>query len=139
MRFPLAVLIAISVVALASCGGESDAERAQNDVCDARSEIQKEIQALGSTDVETATVDGIRQRLDAINVQIGKIRDARGDLSDDRRQEVESAISAFGSQVKAAVDNLGKGGSLEQALTDFQNSLVGLRDSFQKSLAPIDC
>jgi hypothetical protein len=139
MRWAVSILLALSVVALASCGGESDAERAQNQVCDARDEIQKQIQGLAATDVETATVDGIRQRLSAINTQVGKISEARNDLGDQRKQEVQSAISAFGSQVEAAVNNIGKGGSLAEGLTELQNSLIELRDGFQRSLAPIDC
>jgi hypothetical protein len=140
MRSWITALIAAAVLALSACGdGESDQERAQNQVCDARADIQKQLDDLGNLTLDTATVDGIRGRLDAIQDDLAKIRNARGELDDQRRQQVESASQAFGTDVESVVEDLGSGASLSAALTELQNSLVRLRDSYRTALAPIDC
>jgi hypothetical protein len=139
MSARLAALLVI-VVALGACGdGESDQERAQNQVCDARADIQKQVEEIGSASLETATLGGIRQRLEAIRADLAKIAEARADLSAERREQVQSATSRFGRDVESVIDDLGSGGSLSGALTELQNSLVELRDSYQSSLATIDC
>ena len=68
-----------------------------------------------------------------------KMKDAQPDLDDQRKQQVESANKAFGSQVESVVKDLGASGSLSAALTDLQNSLIELRDGYRQALAPIDC
>ena len=140
MRRPITALLAIAVVAFAGCGdSESDQERAQNQVCDARADIQKQLSELGNSSLDTATVGGIKQRLDAIKQDLVKIKDAQPQLDDQRKQQVESANQAFGSKVDSIVKDLGTTRSLSGALTDLQNSLIELRDSYRQALAPIDC
>jgi hypothetical protein len=43
----------------------------------------------------TATANDVQQSLKAINSDLSKIKDAQGDLSDDRRQQVEAANKTF--------------------------------------------
>ena len=140
MRHLVTAVLAIVVVAAAACGdGESDQERAQNQVCDARADIQKQLGELGSASLDTATVSGIKQRLEAIKDDLVKIKEAQPQLDDRRKEQIESASEAFGSQVDSIVQDLGTSRSLSGALTEFQNSLIELRDSYRQALAPIDC
>jgi hypothetical protein len=140
MRLAVAALLVVAAVAIAACGdSESDQERAQNQVCDARADIEKQISELRGLNLDTATVGGIKQRLDTIKEDLVKMKDAQPDLDDQRKQQVESANKAFGSQVESVVKGLGTGSSLGEALTDLQNSLIELRDGYQQALAPIDC
>ena len=140
-RVFIAALCAAAVLALAACGDddESAQEKAQNQVCDARADVKKQVDELASLDLGTATVDGIKQNLNAITDDLSKMRDARGDLSDDRRAQIESATKTFTSELKSVVDSLGSTQSLSGALTQVQNSLVALRDSYREALEPIDC
>jgi chromosome segregation ATPase len=89
--------------------------------------------------LDTATVDGIKQRLNAIKDDLAKIEDAESSLDDQRKQQVESASRAFRSQVDSVVKDLDTSRSLSGALTELQNSLIQLRDGYQEALAPIDC
>jgi chromosome segregation ATPase len=140
MRLSITAVLAIAVLACAACGdGESDQERAQNQVCDARADIQEQLSELGSLRLDTATVDGIKQRLNAIKDDLAKIEDAESSLDDQRKQQVESASRAFRSQVDSVVKDLDTSRSLSGALTELQNSLIQLRDGYQEALAPIDC
>ena len=94
MRYwDLALLVAAGL-ALASCG-ESDEEKALNQVCDARADIQKQVNELSSLTLSTATVDGIKGNLSAIENDLKEIKDAEGNLNDQRKQEVQAANQAF--------------------------------------------
>ena len=120
MKLALAALLVVAV-AIAACGdSESDQERAQNQVCDARADIEQQISELRG-------------------LNLVKMKDAQPDLTDQRKQQVESATKAFESRVESVVKGLGTGSSLSEALTDLQNSLIELRDGYQQALAPIDC
>ena len=134
-------MLAVAVaVALTGCGdSESDQEKAQNQVCDARADIQKQLDELGDASLGTATLGGIEQRLQAIKADLTEMKDAQASLSDERRQQVESATEEFGTQVDSIVDDLSTSRSLSGALTALQNALVQLRDGYQQALEPIDC
>jgi hypothetical protein len=140
MRHSITAFLALAVVALASCGdSESDQERAQNQVCDARADIQKQLNGLAGSRLDTATVDGIKRRLTAMKADLHKIEDAQALLGDQRKAQVESARKTFGFEIDSIVKDLGASRSLSGALTNLQNSLVRLRDGYQSALAPLDC
>ena len=93
----LALLAAgLVLIAVAAVGcGESDEEKAQTQVCDARDDLKTQVDDLAALTPATATVDGVQEDLDAIEDDLNQIKDAQGDLNEDRRQEVESATQQF--------------------------------------------
>ena len=99
----LGLLVAgLLLIAAATVGcGESDEEKAQTQVCDARADLKKQVDELAGLTAGTATVDGVEANLNAIEDDLNQIKDARGDLNEDRRQEVESATQEFTSEVEA--------------------------------------
>jgi chromosome segregation ATPase len=140
LKLLIAAVIAAAVMALPACGDdESDAEKAQNQVCDARADIEKQVKELGNLDLATATRDQIQQNLNAIKDDLGKMKDAESDLNADRRRQVESATNTFQASVDDVASGLGESKSLSSAVTQFQNSLRELQNSYQQALAPIDC
>ena len=138
MRTTTAAVLAIAAFGVGACG-ESDQEKAQNQVCDARADIKKQVDELSSLTVSTATVDGIEQNLNAIKDDLKKMKDAEGDLDDQRKQEVESATQVFGSQVESILSDVGSSTSLSAAASQLQSSLAQLGKSYQQALAPIEC
>jgi hypothetical protein len=108
----LAVVSALLVgLALAACG-ESDQEKAKNDVCDARAAIEKNVKDLQGLTIGTATVDKVKSSLDGIKTGLADIGDARANLSDADTETVQKANETFKSQLQALVDDLGKSTSL---------------------------
>ena len=91
MRLGLLVAGLLLIAALAVGCGESDAEKAQNQVCDARDDLNKQVNELAALTPTTATTEGVQENLDAIKNDLNDIKDAQGDLNEDRKQEVESA------------------------------------------------
>ena len=134
----MALLLATGL-ALASCGGESDEEKALNQVCDARADIQTQVNELSSLTLTTATVDGIKGNLSAIENDLKEIKDAEGNLNDQRKQQVQAANQAFSEQVQAVVKDVGTSTSISGAQSQLQSSLQQLSQSYKQTFEPIDC
>ena len=133
-------LISVAVAGLIPLAcGESDEDKAKSQVCDARAGIEKQVDTLTGLTITTASVDQIQQSLKAIGDDLKDIADAQGDLSSDRKQQVETATQEFGSQVtttgQQVVSGLGGGDAKAQA----ESALADLAASYKKALAPIDC
>ena len=128
----------VLATALGACG-ESDDEKAQNEVCDARADIQTQVDELSSLSLETATLDGVQKNLTAIRDDLRKIGDAQGDLSDERRQQVESAGKDFTSQLQAVASDVGRSLSVSDARKKLESAFDQLASAFEQSFAKVDC
>ena len=137
LGFLVAGLLLIAAIAV-GCG-ESDEEKAQTTVCDARTDLKKEVDELAALTPTTATVDGVKENLNAIKNDLKEITGAQGDLSDDRKQEVESATQDFGSEVKSIASSLKSDLSISGAEAKLQDATRQLKSSYQETFAQIDC
>jgi hypothetical protein len=136
----LGLLVAFLLVAATAFGcGESDADKAQTQVCDARADLTKQVDKLGSLTPTTATVDGVSGALDAIKNDLTQISDAQGDLNDERKQEVESANQKFSASLKAVASGLGSNLSLSGAKAQVQSAGKELASSYQQTFATVNC
>src|SRR6478735_6887549 len=117
-RAPL-VLLLIAAVGVAGCG-ESKQEKAQKQVCSARADISKQVNELKGLTPTTATVDGVRQNVNAIQDDLKDIASAQGTLSDQRRTEVKAATDQFTTQLQTIVQQAVKSLSLADAKTQLQ-------------------
>ena len=138
---PSIALVLLSVVAALAVGacGESKEDKAKNTVCSARADISKQVDQLKSLTISTATADDVQQSVKAITSNLSKIKDAQGDLSDDRRQQVEAATKTFTSQVQSILGSLGKSTSLSDAKSQLTAATQELATAYQQSFARIDC
>ena len=130
------------VFALGACGdsdGESDEEKAQNTVCDARDDIGKQVDDLKSLTPATVTADAVTQNLEAIDNDLNDMDAAKSDLSSDRRSEVEAANKAFESSVEGIVSDLGSSLSASDAKAGIVTALQQLAASYKKAFAPLNC
>jgi hypothetical protein len=133
----LAGLLLIATTA-GGCG-ESDEEKAQTQVCDARADLKKQVDELAALTPATATVDGVKANLTAIRNDLSEIADSQVDLSDDRKQQVESATQEFTSEVRAVAGELGSSLSASGAKAKLQAAGEQLASSYQQAFAQIDC
>ena len=139
MRTACSVLAVVMLVfALGACG-ESDEEKAQNTVCDARDDIGKQVDDLKSLTPATVTADAVTQNLEAIDNDLNDMDDAKSDLSSDRRSDVEAANKAFESSVEGIVSDLGSSLSAADAKAQVVTALDQLAASYQKAFAPLNC
>jgi hypothetical protein len=139
MRTACSVLAVVMLVfALGACG-ESDEEKAQNKVCDAKADIAKQVDELKGLTAATVTSDAVTQNLDAIKTDLKDISDAGSDLSSDRRSEAEAATKTFTSSVEEIAGQLGSSLSATDAKAQAVTALNQLAASYQKAFAPLDC
>jgi hypothetical protein len=137
--FPLLVALLGSAALAASCG-ESDEEKAQNAVCDARADIQEHVDELANLTITSASIDQVTNNLKAIRDDLGKIAEQQDQLDPDRQQEVEQAGQQFRSELgEVAGDVVAGTTSGEDAGARVSSALDGLAKSFTEAYGPVDC
>ena len=139
LRLGLLLAGLVLIAATAAGCGESDEEKAQTQVCDARADLKQQVDELAALTPATATADGVEENLNAIEDDLNQIKDAQGDLSEERKQEVESATQEFGSEVEAVANDLTSDLSLSGAQAKLQTAGKQLASSYQQAFAQIDC
>jgi hypothetical protein len=139
MRTVCSVLAVVMLVCALGACGESDEEKAQNTVCDARDDINKQVDELASLTPATVTTDAVTQNLDAIKNDLNDISDAQADLSSDRRSEAEAANKAFTTSVQGIASQLSTSLSAADAKAQVATALNQLAASYEKAFAPLNC
>jgi hypothetical protein len=133
-------LLACLLVALPVACGESEEEKAQNSVCDARADIQKRVDDLAALTITSASIDDVTSNLKGIRDDLEKIAAEREDLAPEQRQEVEQAAKSFRSELEAAAKDVVSGAtSGEEAGASVGAALDQLAKSFRQAYGPVDC
>ena len=132
------LLVLTAALTVGACG-ESKEDKAKSTVCDARADIGKQVDKLKGLTITTASASAAHESLKAINSDLSKITDAQGDLSDDRRQQVETANKAFTSQLQSIAASLGSSTSLSDAKSQLSSALQQLATAYKTSFARVDC
>jgi hypothetical protein len=138
MKKPL-IPILIAAALIATACGESKADKAKSQVCDARADVSKQVDELKGLTLATASVDGVKANLTAIRNDLAKIRDAQGDLNSERKQQVQGANQQFGAQVRAITQNIGSSASATDAAAQIKQAGTQLADSYAQTLGKVDC
>jgi hypothetical protein len=139
MRAGLVIAVVFAAFALGACGGDSKEDQAKTQVCDARADISKQVDSLKGMTISTATSSEIQNSLKAIGDDLTKIKNARNNLDDERKSQVDDASKTFQSQVTSVFSDLGKSTSLSDAKTQLSQAFDGLASSYQQTYAKIDC
>ncbi len=130
--------LAVGAVSLAvTACGESEQEKAQSQVCDGRADIQQQIGDLKNLTLSTASVGKVQDALNAIGDDLQNIKDAQ--LDGERKQEVQSAVQSFESEVKSVAGDLGSDLSLSNAQSQLKSATAELETSFREAFDPVDC
>ena len=150
-------IFACAAVALIGCGSSSDdgssgtptatqkpasssaQDEAANQVCSARDDIQAQVKTLGSLSAGSATRADVTSALGAIQADLQKIKGAQPDLAPERKQQVQDAAAAFGTQLKDTVKQTVSGLTKTDAQTQAKNAAASLESAVKQSLEPIEC
>lgn len=125
-------------LAIAACG-ESDQEKAQSQVCDARADIGQQVDDLKGMTASTVSLDGVKDVFSAIGDDLQDITSAQGDLSDERRQQVETAVKSFGSEVKSVASEVVQSLSASDAKAQLTSAVTDLENGLRTAFEPVDC
>jgi hypothetical protein len=135
----LVLACGVAIAALAGCGSDSTQDQARSTVCDARDDIAKRVDSLKALTPATVTVDGVSTSLGAIGNDLSDIKNAQGDLSSDRQQQVSSATDTFTAEVKRVAGDLGRSVSVSTGKAELTAALDQLAASYGQTFAKIDC
>jgi hypothetical protein len=139
MRAATSIALALlATLALTACG-ESDQQKAENTVCDARAGISKQVDALKSVTPSTFTVDDVSKRLSSIRGDLKSIKGAQQQLGDERRAQVKSANQAFEAKLSSVRKQLLTSLSTQDAKAEVTTSLQQLATTYKKTYAKVDC
>jgi major membrane immunogen (membrane-anchored lipoprotein) len=131
--------LVVSVALLVACG-ESEEEKAQNEVCDARADIERRVDDLAGLTLTTVSIEQVTNNLEGIRDDLEKIAAEQGDLEPERRQEVEQAGQRFRSQLETTARDVVSGAtSGEEARASLGSALDELARSFREAYGPVDC
>ena len=140
MRRRAIVILASLLAALPVACGESEEEKAQDRVCDARADIQERVDDLAGLTITTASIEDVTNNLKAIRDDLEKIAAERGDLAPDQRDAVDQAAKRFRSELETAAKDVVSGAaSGEEAGARIGAALDDLAKSFRQAYGPVDC
>jgi uncharacterized phage infection (PIP) family protein YhgE len=134
----LPLLLILMAFATAGCG-ESKADKAMADVCSARDDITKQVDDLKNLTITTATTSQVTDALQAIQNDLRKIGDARKDLSEANREQVDKANQAFASSVRQTFADVGTKTSLQDAATQLNAAFQDLAGSYRNTFGQLSC
>jgi hypothetical protein len=140
MRFMtiIGLLLVAAIVVTAGCG-ESKQDKALSDICSARDDIKSEVDKLQGLTLTTATTSEVKGSLQKIQDDLSKIADKSGDLSQDRRKEIQDANNTFTSKAKETLSKVGTSVSIQDAGKQLNAAFDQLAESYKGSLGQVDC
>jgi|RhiMetdeSRZDD1v2_1073273.scaffolds.fasta_scaffold2508056_1 hypothetical protein len=139
LTVPFAVLVALAALALASCGGKSDAEQAQEDACGAVTNIGKQVKQLRNYTVLTVTTDKVKANVSAIKADLKTIKGALPDLESSLKSQLQTATNTFSSKFSQVASNLGSSISLQSAANQITSAGIQLQKSYNQAFASVSC
>lgn len=140
MRRRAIVILASLSAALPVACGESEEEKAQDRVCDARADIETRVDDLAGLTITTASIEDVTNNLKAIRDDLEKIAAEREDLAPEQQDAVDQAAKRFRTELETAAKNVVSGAaSGEQAGARIGAALDDLAKSFREAYGPVDC
>ncbi|MGA9283909.1 MAG: hypothetical protein WBV85_00545 [Solirubrobacteraceae bacterium] len=128
----------VGALVLASCG-ESSQEKAKAQVCQARTDISKQVKTLSGLTLSLSAPGEAKTGLEAIGKDLTMIKDAQPNLEPARKEQVQAATHTFEAQVSAILSELTSKPSLSKLETQLKSSLTQLASGYEKALAPLNC
>ena len=107
--------VAVALAIGGGCGGQSEASKANDDVCSAKADIQKQVASLQGMTASTFTVDAVTSDLKAIQTDVTKM------------------------EVNTVASTVLKSLSLSDAQAQLQTAASDLAAAYKTSFAKVDC
>lgn len=131
--------VAVALAIGGGCGGKSESAQANDDVCSAKADIQKQVTSLQGMTASTITVDAVTSDLKAIQTDLTKISDAIPKLADERKQQVQAANDSFKTEVTTVASTVLRSLSASDAQAQLQTAVTDLAAAYKTSFANVDC
>jgi len=127
------------VVVVSGCGGKSEADKAQAQVCKSVDNIGDELDSLGSISLDSGSKDEIVDSLSAIRSDLQTIEDQLPALASDLRSQVEAANARFRASLNDVISDARESLSLAGARSGLSDALRQLADDYDAAFDTLDC
>jgi hypothetical protein len=136
----LIMALGLAFLAATGCGGgESAADKAKSQACDAVSDVNKQIATLTALPLEASSVDTARKALQQIQTDLNTISTAAPDVTGDLRAQLKSANATFENQVQQTARSVTSASSLTAAAAAISTAGSTLEASYQEAFAGVKC
>lgn len=132
------ILLVLAAGVLTACG-QSKADKARDQVCEARDDIGKQVETLQGMTLTTATIQDVQDSLQAIQSSLKTISSATDDLAEGRKKDVQTANDEFKAKMDQIRVDFGNKLSIQDAATQAKASLQQLAGSYRSTLGQLDC
>ena len=133
-------IVALVLLAAAGCGGsQSASDKAKSQACDARSDIQTQVDTLKGLPLSPDSVDKAKTALQKINSDLDTIATAAPTVKGDLGSQLKAANAAFKTQVQQITDSITSAQSLTAAATALASAGSTLSNAYQKAFANVQC
>ena len=137
----LLVIIGLCLVALAAsaCGGKSDSDKAKSQACDARSDIQTQIDTLKGLPLSTSSIDKAKASVTSIGDDLKTIQDAAPKVSGDLKGQLQQANESFKSEVQSITQSITSASSVSSIATALTTAGTNLEKAYQSAFSDVKC
>jgi hypothetical protein len=135
-------IVAMVLLAAAGCGGGSSgsaSDKAKSHACDARSDIQAQVNTLKGLPLSPDSVDKAKTALQKINSDLDTIATAAATVKGDLASQLKAANAAFKTQVQQIADSITSAQSLTAAATALASAGSTLSNAYQHAFANVQC
>ena len=133
-------IVALALLVAAGCGGgQSAADKAKSQACDASSDIQAQVDILKGLPLSTDSVDKAKTALQKINSDLDTIATAVATVKGDLGSQLKAANAAFKTQVQQISNSITSAQSLTAAATALASAGSTLSNAYQKAFANVQC
>ncbi len=138
----LALAVAIlALLAASACGGSSSSasDKAKQQACDARSDIQTQITTLANLPLNIDSVDKAKSALTAIQTDLNTIKDAAPKVGGDLQKQLETANDTFVNAVQTVVSNISTATDLTSVASSLTAAAGQLQTAYRQAFGDISC
>jgi hypothetical protein len=132
-------MLALALLAAACGGGQSAADKAKSQACDASSDIKAQVDTLKGLPLSADSVDKGKAALQKINSDLDTIATAAPTVKGDLGSQLKAANAAFKTQVQQIADSITSTQSLTAAATALASAGSTLSSAYQQAFANVEC
>jgi hypothetical protein len=140
MRIIAPVLATVALLAGSACGGgQSEADKAKEQACNAVSDIQTQVATIKALPLSTSSVDKAKTAISTIDDDLHTISDAVPKVKGDLKQQLQTANDTFTTQVTETLQSITSAQSLTAAATALTAAGTTLQSSYEQAFADVKC
>jgi archaellum component FlaC len=132
------LLVGSLSIAVVACG-ESDADKAKDNACNAVDDINAQVTEIQGFTLATVTRDELDKSINAIKSDLQEIKDALPDIESSLRSQLSAATNTFEDQFSKLASEVGQSVSLQDAAKQVTADKQQLRASYDEAFASVSC